>query len=96
MSAGWALGASPSSGLDLPGFDASTRVQDDLFLATNGTWMSKTQISADKPEYGGFIQLNDLQFQRLVGSDRAEAVAVAGRTRNCGGFSTKGWIPSAW
>ncbi len=65
MSAAVAFGATPSSGLDLSGFDAAVRVQDDLFRAANGSWISKTQIPADKPEYGSFIELRDLSDQRV-------------------------------
>jgi putative endopeptidase len=54
-----------SSGLDKPGFDPAVRVQDDLFRAANGSWMKTTEIPADKPEYGAFIQLRD-QSDRQV------------------------------
>ena len=65
MSTGLAFGASPTSGLDLPGFDTGIRAQDDLFRAANGGWVSKTQIPADKPEYGAWIELRDLSDQRI-------------------------------
>jgi putative endopeptidase len=54
-----------SSGLDKPGFDPTVRVQDDLFRSANGGWMKTTEIPADKPEYGAFIQLRD-QSDRQV------------------------------
>ena len=57
--------AAPGSGLDLPGFDPAVRFQDDLFRATNGGWLKTTEIPADKPEYGTFIQLRDLSDQRV-------------------------------
>jgi putative endopeptidase len=57
--------AAPTSGLDQPGFDPAVRVQDDLFRAANGQWMANTEIPADKPEYGAFIQLRDLSDQRV-------------------------------
>jgi putative endopeptidase len=65
MRAGVAFGAPLTSGLDLPGFDAGIRAQDDLFRAANGAWVSKSQIPADKPEYGAVIQLRDLSDQRV-------------------------------
>lgn len=61
-----AAGAAPlASGLDRPGFDPAVRVQDDLFHAANGGWLKATEIPADKPEYGTFIQLRDLSDQRV-------------------------------
>ena len=59
----WA--AAPASGLDLPGFDPKVRIQDDLFHAANGGWLTATEIPADKPEYGTFIQLRDLSDKRV-------------------------------
>ncbi|WP_374569013.1 M13 family metallopeptidase [Ideonella sp.] len=56
--------AAPVAGLDRPGFDPAVRAQDDLFHAANGGWMKTTEIPADKPEYGSFIQLRDLSDQR--------------------------------
>ena len=57
--------AEPVSGLDLAGFDPGVRAQDDLFLAANGGWIKSTQIPADKPEYGSFIQLRDRSDQQV-------------------------------
>ncbi len=56
---------SPTSGLDLPGFDLKQRAQDDLFGAANGGWIAKTEIPADKAEYGSFYQLSDLSDRRV-------------------------------
>jgi putative endopeptidase len=63
--AGAAMAAPLTSGLDRPGFDAAVRAQDDLFRAANGNWLRSTEIPADKPEYGSFIQLRDLSDQRV-------------------------------
>src|ERR1035438_9991071 len=60
-----ALAAAPVAVLDTTGFDTSVRAQDDLFEATNGRWLKATEIPADKPEYGTFIQLRDLADQRV-------------------------------
>lgn len=57
--------AAPTSGLDKPGFAASVRAQDDLFKAANGGWLDKTEIPADKSEYGAFIELRDLSDKRV-------------------------------
>ena len=59
------FGAAPAAGLDLSGFDPDVRVQDDLFRATNGRWLELTDIPADKPRYGSFMQLSDLADTRL-------------------------------
>ncbi len=45
------------SGLDPANFDASVRPQDDLFRAVNGTWLAKTEIPADRADYGAFTAL---------------------------------------
>ena len=47
------------SGLDLATFDKSVRPQDDLFRHVNGTWLKNTEIPADRPVTGTFIQLSD-------------------------------------
>jgi putative endopeptidase len=60
-----ALAAPPRSGLDAAGFDASVRVQDDLFRAANGVWLQKTQIPADKAEYGAWVLLDDQSDRRV-------------------------------
>jgi len=59
--------AAPVAGLDRPGFDPAVRVQDDLFLAANGSWIKTTDIPADKAEYGTFIKLRDLSDERVKG-----------------------------
>jgi endothelin-converting enzyme len=47
------------SGLDLAGFDRSVRPQDDLYRFVGGTWLAKTEIPADRSNYGSFIILDD-------------------------------------
>src|SRR6188472_2909646 len=47
------------SGIE-PGLaDPSIRPQDDLFRHVNGGWLQRTEIPADRPTYGTFIQLRD-------------------------------------
>ncbi len=53
--------------LDRSTFDSSIRVQDDLFMHVNGTWLQKTEIPSDKSNYGSFIQLDDLSRERIKG-----------------------------
>lgn len=62
---GAALGASPISGLDLPGFDTGVRAQDDLFRHVNGAWFDKTSLPADKPEYGTLAEVQDETDRQL-------------------------------
>jgi predicted metalloendopeptidase len=47
------------SGLDPASFDRSVRPQDDLFRHVNGKWLATTEIPADRPVYGTFVQLSD-------------------------------------
>jgi predicted metalloendopeptidase len=45
------------SGLDLANFDKNVRPQDDLYRAVNGAWLAKTDIPADRSDYGAFTAL---------------------------------------
>jgi len=63
--AGMSYAQTLTSGVDKAGFDASVRIQDDLFSAVNGDWVKKTEIPADKSSYGAFISLRDLSDQRV-------------------------------
>src|SRR5262245_17032486 len=47
------------SGIDLGNFDKSVRPQDDFFRYTNGGWLARTTIPADKASYGSFVELAD-------------------------------------
>ena len=47
------------SGVDAANFDKSVRPQDDLFRHVNGAWLAKTEIPADRPTYGTFVQLDE-------------------------------------
>jgi predicted metalloendopeptidase len=47
------------SGLDLPGFDRSVRPQDDLYRFAGGGWLARTEIPADRSNYGAFSLLQD-------------------------------------
>ncbi len=63
-----AASAAPlTSGIDTSGADPAIRPQDDLFLATNGGWIKKTEIPADKSRFGTFVQLRDLSDERVKG-----------------------------
>ncbi|GAA3613551.1 M13 family metallopeptidase [Microlunatus ginsengisoli] len=45
--------------IDFSTFDEAVRVQDDLFRHVNGRWLAETEIPADKPLTGSFMQLRD-------------------------------------
>ena len=47
------------SGLDLDGFDRSIRPQDDLYRFAGGNWLARTEIPADRSNYGTFSKLED-------------------------------------
>jgi putative endopeptidase len=47
------------SGIDPSGFDRSVRPQDDFFRYVNGGWIARTEIPADRPLYGSFVELLD-------------------------------------
>ncbi|HEX7210282.1 MAG TPA: M13-type metalloendopeptidase [Propionibacteriaceae bacterium] len=51
--------AAPRPAIDFSTFDQSIRIQDDLFRHVNGTWLNTTQIPADKPLTGAFMELRD-------------------------------------
>jgi len=49
----------PDSGVDISNFDTSVRPQDDFYQYVNGDWLNKTEIPADKSNYGAFTELDD-------------------------------------
>jgi len=51
--------APPISGVELAGFDQSTRPQDDFHRYVNGGWIDKTEIPADKTRWGSFNILRE-------------------------------------
>ena len=53
------------SGVELGNFDTSIRPQDDFFSYVNGTWLAKTEIPADRSNYGSFTVLAEESQRRL-------------------------------
>jgi predicted metalloendopeptidase len=47
------------SGFDRANFDTAVRPQDDMFRYVNGGWLARTEIPADRPTFGTFVQLAD-------------------------------------
>jgi putative endopeptidase len=69
-----------ASGLLLQNFDRSVRPQDDFYRFVNGTWLAKTEIPADKNNYGSFGILQDEAEKNLhvIAEEAAKANAPAG------------------
>jgi predicted metalloendopeptidase len=54
-----------ASGIDPANFDNKVRAQDDFYRHVDGTWLAKTEIPADKSNYGAFTKLADDAEQHL-------------------------------
>jgi putative endopeptidase len=52
-------------GFDESGMDNSVAPADDFYLFANGKWAAKTEIPADKSNYGMFTALDDLSKDRV-------------------------------
>ncbi len=61
------------SGIDLENRDLTVRAQDDFYYHVNGKWLEKTEIPADKSNYGSFTALYDNSQKAL--RDVIEAAA---------------------
>ena len=57
--------ASPTSGIDMAGFNTASSARDDFYEYVNGTWMKETEIPADKSNYGAFTKLADEAEENL-------------------------------
>lgn len=75
---------SVSSGVFVDNIDTTFRPQDDFYRYTNGQWLAKTEIPADKSNYGTFTQLADKareDAQKIIEnankSDKPEAKKLA-------------------
>ena len=54
-----------SSGIDIRSMDTSVRPQDDFYRYTNGAWLEKTAIPADKSRWGSFDELRETALENL-------------------------------
>jgi predicted metalloendopeptidase len=70
----------PPSGLVLANFDRSVRPQDDLFRFVNGSWLARTEIPADRSNYGAFNKLaDDVETNlRSIAEEAAASTATEG------------------
>ncbi|HET9637708.1 MAG TPA: M13-type metalloendopeptidase [Allosphingosinicella sp.] len=76
-------------GYDAAGMDRAAKPGDNFFDYANGTWSRTTEIPADKPVWGGFVELDELSTQRTrtIIEDAAKANAPAGSVqRKVGDF----------
>ena len=69
-----------SSGVLLENFDQRVRPQDDFYRFVNGTWLARTEIPADKNNYGAFTLLQDEAEKnlRVIVEEAAGAGAAPG------------------
>ena len=65
----------PESGIERANMDTSVRPQDDLYQHVNGKWLERTEIPADKSNYGAFTELHDESEKnlRIIIEEAAEA-----------------------
>jgi putative endopeptidase len=76
-------------GYDVAGMDRTVNPGDNFFDFANGRWAATTEIPADKPVWGGFVELDELSTQRTrtIIEDAAKANAPAGSVqRQVGDF----------
>lgn len=70
-----------TSGIDLQNLDLSVRPQDDFYRFVDGNWLKRTEIPADKSNYGSFTQLADdaqVKLRRIIDRTAAMKDAKAG------------------
>ncbi len=72
-----AVSAELDSGAILENFDRNVRPQDDLYRFVNGGWLARTEIPADKSNYGTFTALQDAVEKHLKSIVDAAADAQA-------------------
>ena len=74
-------------GIDLANLDFSANPRDNFYQFANGGWLARTEIPADRPSTGVFVELRDESVRRQIallegaagaepGSDEAKAVAL--------------------
>ena len=81
-------GSNPS-GLETQNFDKTIRPQDDLYRFVNNGWLKKTEIPADKSNYGSFTILFDRSLDRLkiiVEESAAQKGAPGSESQKVGDF----------
>ena len=54
-----------SSGIDMRNMDTRVRPQDDFYRYTNGMWLERTPVPADKSRWGSFDELREAALENL-------------------------------
>jgi len=65
-------------GVDLAGMDAKARPGDDFFRFANGSWMDRTEIPADRSQWGTAGELTELTSARVADLIKTATAAPAG------------------
>lgn len=68
-----------SYGIATDNMDVSVKPGDNFFKYVNGAWLEKTEIPADKSNYGSFSILGDLSNDRVKGIIEASAAKPAAK-----------------
>lgn len=77
------------SGVELGNFDQNIAPGDDFYRYVNGSWLSATQIPADKSNYGAFTILDDeaqANLRSLIESVAAQKAAKGSDSQKVGDF----------
>ncbi|HEX8817550.1 MAG TPA: M13 family metallopeptidase [Terriglobales bacterium] len=64
-------------GINLANMDRSVKPGDDFFMYTNGDWIKRTEIPADRSRFGTFSVLGDLSEKRTAAVVEATAKSKA-------------------
>jgi putative endopeptidase len=78
-----------SFGVDLTGMDKAVKPGDDFYKFVNGAWNARTEIPADKSNWGGFNILRDLSDTRtreIIESVSKESNAPGSVNQKVGDF----------
>ncbi len=67
-------------GIDLSGMDTRVRPQDDFYRFVNGGWLERTEIPADRSNYGAFTSSRDRAEGGVARDRRGSRGAPAGAT----------------
>lgn len=69
------------SGVETENFDPAVKHTENFFYSVNGTWLAKTEIPADKSNYGAFTKLYDdsqLAMRTIIEAAAAKTDKVPG------------------
>ncbi len=64
-----AISGGIQSGIERENIDPAIRPQDDLYMHVNGKWLERTEIPADKSNFGAFMELivqNENRLRQII------------------------------